>query len=110
MYRLKDSVTNMLENERPVALSGLRLTLKRLNLYNRDGVNFKYNKNGDSVRIPDFFAFSLISLPTVHMTLLLIWFVIEEEFNLKLMSTTLAIAIGGRLIISLNLWKQLHRT
>lgn len=73
--------------------SGIRLLLKLTNLYNKNGVRIKYNKMGDSVKIPDYLLFCLILLPTLYYVSLLIWVVIEEKFNLKLISYSLATVI-----------------
>lgn len=75
-------------------LSGIRPILKLSNLYNKNGVTFKYNKKGGSVKIPNFLIFSLITLPTIYLFSLAIWIVIEEKFNLKLISHSLTGAIG----------------
>lgn len=82
------------KNKQIEVLSGLRLLLKLTNLYNKKGVYFKYNKKGDSVKIPDFYVFCLISFPTFQFALFFIWFVIEEKFNLKMTALSLACAIS----------------
>lgn len=69
-------------------LSDLRLILKLTNLYNKNGVHI------GSYKIPDFFVFCLICLPSLYVAALLIWSVIEENFNLTLISMSLAAAIG----------------
>lgn len=75
-------------------LTGLRLILKITNLYNKNGLYIKYNKNGDSVKIPNFVVFCLIFLQSFYMLTLLIWGVIEKKFDLELISISLAVAIG----------------
>lgn len=83
-------------NEKEIeVLSGLRILLKLSNLYNKNGVYFKYNKNGDSVKIPDFFLFCLILLPTLYTASLFLWFVIDEKFNLTITSNSLVLAIAN---------------
>lgn len=69
-------------------LSGLRLLLKLTNLYNKNGVYI------GSVHIRDFYVFSMISLPPIFYTLLIIWDVIEEEFDLQSTSNSLATVIA----------------
>lgn len=69
-------------------LGDLRLVLKLTNLYNKNGVFIS------SIKIPDFFVFCLICLPTTYLATLLIWAVVEENFNLTLISTSLAAAIA----------------
>lgn len=83
----------MLKNKVEV-LSSLRLLLKLTTLNNKNGVHFKYNKRGDSVKIPDFILLSLLSLSTLYYNSLLIWVIFEEKFDLKLISNSLAGAIG----------------
>lgn len=69
-------------------LGSLRLIFKLTNLYNKNGVHLKYNRNGDSVKIPDFIAFFFIVLPELFYGLLLIWAIIEEKFDLILVGST----------------------
>lgn len=69
-------------------LSDLRLVLKLTNLYNKNGVFI------GSIKIPDFLVFCLICLPTAYLVALLVWAVVEENFNLTLISTSLAAAIA----------------
>lgn len=76
----------MLKNTKIEVLSGLGFILKFTNLHNKNGVYIKYNKNSDSVKIPDRLIFCLVSLPTLLYTSLFIWIVIEEKFDLKLIS------------------------
>lgn len=80
----------MLNKTKNEVLGGLRLVLKLTNLYNKSGVHLKYNKKGDSIKIPDFVIFGLILSPTFYMLSSLLWIVIEEKFDLKLISTSLA--------------------
>lgn len=88
-YKVKPGT--MLKNKVEV-LSSLRLLLKLTTLNNKNGVHFKYNKRGDSVKIPDFILLSLLSL--LYYNSLLIWVKFEEKFDLKLISNSLAGAIG----------------
>lgn len=44
--------------------------------------------------MPSFLLNILVALPLLYLFLLLVWVVIEEKFNLKLISTSLAKAIG----------------
>lgn len=73
-------------------LSALRPMLKLTNLYNKNGVHLKYNKN--PFKIPDSYVICLISLPAVYLASLYLWFVLDEKFNLKTISTSLGFAIG----------------
>lgn len=69
-------------------LSSLRGFLKITNLYNKNGVYI------GSVKIPDFLIFCLFSLHTLNFGILCIWGILEQEFNLKLISFHLGGAIG----------------
>lgn len=81
-------------------LSGLRWILKVTNLYNKNGVRFKYNKNGDSIELPDAFVFCVIAFPTFYLGLLTMWLVIEKNFDLKLISTCLTGTIALSVVTS----------
>lgn len=74
----------MWKNNKIEVLSGIRWMFRLTNLY---------NKIGDSVGMPDIFIFFMICLPTFYYVLLCVWVVIEEKFNLKMISTNLANAI-----------------
>lgn len=63
-------------------------------IYNKNDVYIKYSKKGVSVRIPNFIVFCVVSFPTFYYALLLIWAAIDKKFDLKLISTSLAGAIG----------------
>lgn len=76
-------------------LSGLRFILKYTNLYNKNGAHFKYNKSGDSIKVPDFLLFCLILLPTSYMVSLFVWFVIDEDFKLTVILNSLALVIAN---------------
>lgn len=84
----------MLKESEIEILSELRWILKLTNLYNENGVYFKYSRNGDSVKIPDFIVFCLVAFPTFYLGSLAMWLVIEEKFNLKLISCSLSGAIA----------------
>lgn len=84
----------MLKNNNIEVFSGLRWILKVTNLYNKNGVFFKYNKRGDSAKIPDFLIFCLVSLPTSYLVLLLIWFDFDERFNMQVIAFRLAATIS----------------
>lgn len=74
-----------------------RLLLRSINLYNKNGVYIKFNRKlfSDSVKIPDSFVFCIISFPTFWYAFLLFWAIIEERFNLQLVSTSLTGAIAA---------------
>lgn len=78
----------MCTNNKIEVLSRLRLLLKLTNLCNRNGVHI------GSVKIPDFFVFSLISSSLFYISLLLFWIAIEKNLNLKLVSINVAATIG----------------
>lgn len=75
-------------------LSELKWILKLTNLYSKNGVCIEYNRNGDLIKVPDFIVFCLILLPIFYLALLSIWTIIDEKFELKLISTTLACVIA----------------
>lgn len=70
-------------------LSGLRFLLKWTNLYNKNGLHFY------SVKLPDTLVYCLVPIPSFYLSLLFVWPVIEGKFNLKLLSSSLAFAIGN---------------
>lgn len=70
-------------------LSGLRLILKLTNLYNKHGVYI------GSVKIPNILVFFLVMLPVIWHAFLLLWAVVDEKFDLKLISNSLAVTIGN---------------
>lgn len=89
--KYKTKLKIMLKKDKDIeVLSGLRSIFKFTNLYNKNGVYIKFNKYGDSFKIPDFIWFSLILLPPLYFVLLLIWASIDENFDLRLISTSLA--------------------
>lgn len=79
-------------------LNSSRLLLKYLNLYNKNNVHIGH------VRVPDIFIFSLISLPTFYFIALIIWFCIDENFNLNAISISLAAAVGFIQITFVYIW------
>lgn len=84
-----------MSNEKKIeVLSSLLVILKLTNLYNKNGVSFKFNRISDSVKIPNFCLFCLISLPTLYLSSLFVWIIFEEKFDLKLISTSVAVLIG----------------
>lgn len=85
----------MLEANKIDVLSGLRFILKCTNIYNKNGVHIKYNKNGDSIKIPDFLVFCVILFPTIYYNSLLFWAAIDAEFDFKAISTSLAGFVAG---------------
>lgn len=84
----------MWTNSKIEVLSSLRLLFKILNLYNKDSIYI------GSVKIPDFFVFCLIALPTFHLCSLCLWIAIEKNFDLKLTSASLAGSIAHLQITS----------
>lgn len=64
-------------------LGGCKLPLKLTNLYNKNGVHI------GALKIPKFLIFILISLPTIYIAPLQIWYCFDERFNLKATSNTL---------------------
>lgn len=79
-------------------LNSFRLLLKYLNLYNKDSVHI------GNVRVPDIFIFCLISLPTFYFITLIIWFCIDEHFNMNEISISLAAAVGFLQITLVYIW------
>lgn len=84
----------MLKNKKFEVFGGLRLLLKWTNLYNKNDVYMKYNKMGGSIKIPDLIVFCLISFPTFYYASLMIWAAADKKFDLNVISTSLAAAIG----------------
>lgn len=78
----------MWTNNRIEVLSSLRVLLKLMNLYNKNGVHI------GSVKIPDLLVFCLVAFPTFHLWSLYVWIVIEENFDLNIVSFSLDGVIG----------------
>lgn len=93
----------MAEKKKFDVLSGLRLLFKFTNLYNKGGVLFKYNKYGDSVKIPNFLVFCLIVSPSFYSASLYFWVFVESKFNLELTSVSVAWGIGASQVYSMIL-------
>lgn len=94
----------MAERKKFDVLSGLRLIFKFTNLYNKNGFHIKYNKYGDSVKIPDFCVFCLIVLPSFYSALLYMWAFVESNFDLELTSVSVAWAIGATQMALTFIW------
>lgn len=79
----------MSTNDKIEVLSSSRLLLRLMSLYNKIGVCI------GSVKIPDFFVYCVLSLPTFTLALLNVWIALEENFELKMISTSLSGVIGS---------------
>lgn len=84
----------MLRKKQIQVLCDLRLILKFTNLYNKNGFYLKYSKRFDPIKIPNCSWLCLFLLSNVWTISLFIWFAIEKKFDLKVISISLATAIG----------------
>lgn len=78
----------MFNNKQFEVLSGCRFLLKLANLYDKNGVNIRASK------IANFFICILVVAPSIYISILYFWLCYDENFDLKVVSTTLSSAIG----------------
>lgn len=78
----------MSNNKKLEVLSGCRFALKLANLYDKNGVSSRASK------IVNFLICISVVVPSIYTSILYFWLCYDENFDLKVVSTTFSSAIG----------------